>query len=473
MDRLTAVDAGFLDQERGGAHLHVGALLICEGPSPSQEQFMAHLESRLDAVPRYRQRLAEPPLRMGKPYWVDDPGFNLGYHVRHTALPAPGGDDELRRLAGRIFAQRLDRTKPLWELWVVEGLDEGRFALINKTHHAVVDGVSGIDLTTALFDLEPRDPHQRDPARERWSAPPPPTPAEMVAHVTHDVALTPVRLARQAAGLTAAPLRALSDARRIAAGLAEVAAVMGTGATRTPINGPIGPHRDVAWLELPLEELKEIKNGLGGTVNDAFLAVMAGALRAWLRSRGELVDGLRLRACVPVSVRTEADKGALGNRIVAMFAPLPVGLEDPVERMHEVTREMAGLKESGQAVGADAIAAVEELAPPTILAQASRLQFSTRLYNVLLSNVPGPQFPVYVLGRELRTFVPIAFLSEDKRLAVAIVSYNGNAVISVIADSDHVTDLPALMGEVSGSVAELAAAAALERRRRTRRRRAS
>ena len=298
-----------------------------------------------------------------------------------------------RRLAGRISSPSAwHGTKPLWELWLLQGLDEGRFALINKTHHAVVDGVSGIDLTTALFNPELRDPHQRDPARERWSAPPPPTPAEMVAHVTHDVALTPVRLARQAAGLTAAPLRALSDARPIAAGLAEVAAVMGTGATRTPINGPIGPHRDVAWLELPLEELKEIKNGLGGTVNDAFLAVMAGALRAWLRSRGELSTVSRPRRCrCPCGPRT--DKGALGNRIVAMFAPLPVGLEDPVERMHEVTREMAGLKRSGQAVGADAIAAVEELAPPTILAQASRLQFSTRLYNVPALECPRTAVP--------------------------------------------------------------------------------
>jgi diacylglycerol O-acyltransferase len=473
MDRLTALDAGFLDQERGGAHLHVGALVICDGPVPSQDEFTAHLQARLDAVPRYRQRLAQPPLRIGKPYWVDDPGFNLSYHLRHTALPSPGGEEELRRLAGRIFAQRLDRTKPLWELWVVEGLDEGRFALINKTHHAVVDGVSGIDLTTALFDLEPGGRSEDGAVHESWSPPPPPSSAELLAHVAHDVALTPIRLARRAAGLTAAPGRALSDARRVAGGLGEIAAVMGTGATRTPLNGPIGPHRELAWIEVELAELKEIKNGLGGTVNDVFLAVMAGAIRRWLRSRGELVDGLRLRACVPVSVRTEADRGALGNRIVAMFAPLPVGIEDPVERIHEVTRAMAGVKESGQAVGADAITAVEELAPPTILAQASRLQFSTRLYNVLLSNVPGPQFPVFVLGRELQSFVPVAFLSEDKRLAVAIVSYNGRAAISVIADSDHVKDLPALMGEVSMSVAELSQAAEQARRRGSRRRKVS
>jgi WS/DGAT/MGAT family acyltransferase len=473
MDRLTAVDAGFLDQERGGAHLHVGAVLICDGPPPSQADMMAHLESRLDVVPRYRQRLARPPLRLGKPYWVDDPGFNLSYHVRHTALPAPGGQEELRRLTGRIFAQRLDRTKPLWEMWVVEGLDEGRFALINKTHHSVVDGVSGIDLMTAIFDIDPSPPPPADGGQDSWSAPPPPTAVELAAHVARDVAVTPVRLFQQAGSLAATPGRALSDARRIIGGLGEIVAVMGTRATHTALNGPIGPHRDIAWIELDLEDLKAIKNGLGGTVNDVFLAVMAGAIRRWLRTHGELVDGLRLRACVPVSVRTEADRGALGNRIVAMFAPLPVGIEDPVERLHEVTRAMAGLKESGQAVGADAIAAVEEFAPPTILAQASRLQFSTRLYNVLLSNVPGPQFPVFVLGRELRSFIPVAFLSEDKRLAVAIVSYNGRAVISIIADSDHVHDLQELMGEVSGSVAELAAAARDARPRRARRRRVS
>ena len=472
MDRLTAIDAGFLDQERGGAHLHVGAILVCDGPPPPQAEMLAHLQARLPAVPRYRQRLAQPPLALGKPYWVDDPNFNLGYHVRHTALPSPGGSEELRRLAGRIFAQRLDRTKPLWELWVVEGLEEGRFALINKTHHAVVDGVSGIDITTALFDLQPKAP-AKPTSHEEWAPPPPPTAVELAANVAREAAATPIRVAKQAAHLTTTPRRALRDARRIVGGLGDIAAVMGAGPTSTSLNGPIGPHREIAWTELDLAELKAIKNGLGGTVNDVFLAVMAGAIRGWLRSRGELVDGLRLRACVPVSVRTEAERGALGNRIVAMFAPLPVGIEDPVDRFAAVTAEMAGLKESGQAVGADAIAAVEELAPPTILAQASRLQFSTRLYNVLLSNVPGPQFPVYVLGRELRSFIPIAFLAEDKRLAVAIVSYNGHAVISVIADSDHVHDLPALMDEVRGAVTELQGAVAVGRRPRQRRRRAS
>ncbi len=471
MDRLTAVDAGFLDQERGGAHLHVGAIVICDGPRPPQAELLAHLQSRLPSIPRYRQRLAQPPFALGKPYWVDDPNFNLGYHVRHTALPSPGGAQELRRLAGRVFAQRLDRTKPLWELWVVEGLEEGRFALINKTHHAVVDGVSGIDITTALFDLQPKTP--TPPPREEWAPPPPPTGAELAASVAREAAVTPLRVAKQAAHLTSTPRRALSDARRIVGGLGDIAAVMGAGHTNTSLNGPIGPHREIAWIELDLAELKAIKDGLGGTVNDVFLAVMAGAIRGWLRSRGELVDGLRLRACVPVSVRTEAERGALGNRIVAMFAPLPVGIEDAVERFAAVTEEMDGLKESGQAVGADAIAAVEELAPPTILAQASRLQFSTRLYNVLLSNVPGPQFPVYVLGRELRSFIPVAFLAEDKRLAVAIVSYNGHAVISVIADSDHVHDLPALMDDVRGSVAELQEAVAVGRRPRIRRRKAS
>jgi WS/DGAT/MGAT family acyltransferase len=472
MDRLTAVDAGFLDQERGGAHLHVGAILICDGPRPRQAEMLDHLRARLSCVPRYRQRLAQPPFALGKPYWVDDPDFNLAYHVRHTALPTPGGAQELRRLAGRIFAQRLDRTKPLWELWVIEGLEEGRFALINKTHHAVVDGVSGIDITTALFDLQPDTPASPAP-KEQWSPPPPPTGVELVANVAREAAGTPLRVAKQAAYLTTTPRRALRDARRIAGGLGDIAAAMGAGATSTSLNGPIGPHREIAWIELDLAEIKAIKNGLGGTVNDVFLAVMAGAIRGWLRSRGELVDGLRLRACVPVSVRTAAEHGALGNRIVAMFAPLPVGIDDPVERIATVTREMDGLKESGQAVGADAIAAVEELAPPTILAQASRLQFSTRMYNVLLSNVPGPQFPVYVLGKELRSFIPVAFLAEDKRLAVAIVSYNGHAVISVIADSDHVHDLPALMDDIRRSVAELEEAVAAGRRPRVRRKRAS
>jgi diacylglycerol O-acyltransferase len=455
VDRLTALDASFLDQERKGAHLHIGAIMVCDGPAPSHAEMVAHIDSRLERVPRYRQRLARPPISLGKPYWVDDPGFDLGYHVRRTALPAPGGEEELRNLAGRIFAQRLDRSKPLWELWVVEGLDEGRFALINKTHHAVVDGVSGVDITTAMFDLQPTRPAAEAGSAAPWSPPAPPSAVDLAAHVAREVALTPLQLARQALGVIGSPGRALADVRRVAGGLGEIAAVVATGETSTPLNGPIGAHRELAWIELELADLKAIKGRLGGTVNDAFLAIIAGALRRWLEGRGELVEGLRLRACVPVSVRSDAERGALGNRIVAMFVALPVGIADPRERMAEVTSSMAALKESGQAVGADAIAALQELAPPTILAQASRLQFSTRLYNVLLTNVPGPQFPVYVLGRELRSFVPVAFLAEDKRIAVAIVSYNGHAVISVLVDSDHVSDLDRLIGALRASVGEL------------------
>jgi WS/DGAT/MGAT family acyltransferase len=459
LDRLSALDASFLDQERGGSHMHVGAVMICEGPAPSREEFTSHLESRLHLVPRYRQRLAKPALGVGRPFWVDAPGFDLDYHVRHTALPKPGGAEQLRLLAGRIASQRLDRSKPLWEMWIVEGLEKDRFAIVNKTHHAVVDGVSGIDITTAIFDLEPKPAPSAD-AQPSWSPPSGPSPVSLAAHTAVDAASTPLRLGRGALGVLQSPRQSLERARTTVEGLGEIAKVMVTASPRSPINGPIGSHRELRWIRTDLDELKAIKNALGGTVNDAFLAVVSGALGHWARERGADTRGLKLRGCVPVSVRNDAERGALGNRIIAMFAELPIDCTDPVERMHRTTAGMQELKESKQAVGADAIAGLQELAPPTILAQASRLQFSSRLYNLLVTNVPGPQFPVYVVGRELREFIPIAFLAQDKRLAVAIVSYNGAVWISLISDRDHIRDLDRLEHAVKGSLRELADAAA-------------
>jgi len=455
MQRLTALDASFLHQERNGAHLHVGAIMICDGSAPARNEFITHITTRLERVPRYRQRLAEPPFSLGKPYWVDDPAFNLGYHVRYTALPAPGGEEELRELAGRIFSQRLDRTKPLWELWVVESLHENRFALINKTHHAVVDGVSGMDITTALFDVDKRPARSKAELARDWSPAPAPAPAELAAHAAWGAITTPLRARHLVAETLEAPGRVAGQVRRSAGGILEIARVMTTASSRTVINGTIGAHRDMQWVRYPLADLKAIKNSLGGTVNDVFLATIAGALRIWLTEQGESVDDVSMTACVPVSIRTDAERGALGNRIVGMFTPLPIDVADPAERMAAVTRSMQGLKESGQAVGADAIAAVQELAPPTILAQASRLQFSTALYNLLLSNVPGPQFALYVLGRELRSFIPVAFLAQDKRIAIAVVSYNGEAAISILSDSDHIHDLASLTAAVEASISEL------------------
>ncbi len=456
-DRLTAIDASFLHQEKQASHMHVGALVIFEGPPPDRDEFCAHLESRLRLVPRYRQKLAVPRLEMGRPFWVDDPSFNLDYHVRHTALPKPGSDEQLRQLVGRIFSQRLDRSKPLWELWIVQGLERGRFALISKTHHALVDGVAGVDIATVLFDLSPVP--AEPPEDDGWTPQPEPSDAELVAEGIKGLVRTPIGLAGRAIGAAQRPGRTLGQAREAAEGVGEVVWAGLNPAPDVPLNVEIGPHRRVWWVQSRLADFKEIKDALGGTVNDAVLAVVAGALGRWLRDRGVRTEGLELRALVPVSIRSEDEPRALGNRIAAMRGPLPVYVRDPVERLAIVREGMGHLKESKQALGAEVISGLQDFAPPTLLAQASRLNFSTRLFNLIVTNVPGPQFPLYILGREMEEIVPIAFLPENHALAIAIMSYNGKVDFGLLADYDAMPDLEFIGHELERSLEELLKAA--------------
>jgi diacylglycerol O-acyltransferase len=453
-DRLSAVDASFLHQEKQASHMHVGALVIFEGPPPTHDEFLETIGSRLHRVPRYRQKLAFPRFEMGRPFWIDDPQFNLEYHVRHTGLPPPGSQDQLRRLVGRIFSQRLDRSKPLWEVWLVEGLDDGRFALISKTHHSLVDGIAGVDLSTVLFDLSP-EPPEADPAADGWTPMPEPSQAELVAEGVKGLVRTPAGLAGRALGALTRPGRTAGDLREIVEGLGEVAWAGLNPAPDVPLNVPIGPHRRVWWVQSRLQDFKDVKNALGGTVNDVVLAVVSGALGRWLRSRGVRTEGLELRALVPVSIRGEDERGELGNRLAAMRGPLPVYAEDPVERLRIVREAMAGLKESKQALGAEVISGLQDFAPPTLLAQASRLNFSTRLFNLLVTNVPGPQFPLYMLGREMLDIIPIAFLPENQALAVAVMSYNGKMDFGLLADYDAVPDIESIGRHLEGSLQEL------------------
>ena len=456
-DRLSAVDASFLVQEKQSSHMHVGALVIFDGPPPGRDEFIAHLGARLQRVPRYRQRLAFPPLEAGRPFWVDDPSFNLDYHVRHTALPKPGSEEQLRELAGRIFSQRLDRSKPLWEVWIVHGLEDGRFALISKTHHALVDGVSGVDIATVLFDLS-LVPDEVEPD-DGWTPAPVPSDVELVAEGVVGLAKTPFSLAGRALGALQRPGETIGRVREAAEGLGEVVWAGMNPAPDVPLNVEIGSHRRVRWVQSRLADFKEIKNTLGGTVNDAVLTVVAGALRRWLHDRGVRTEGVELRALVPVSIRSEDERGSLGNRIAAMRGPLPVYVDDPVERLQIVRASMGELKESKQALGAEVIAALNDFAPPTLLAQASRLNFSTRLFNLIVTNVPGPQFPLYLLGREMQEIVPIAFLPEHHALAVAIISYNGKVDFGLLADYDAMPDIDAFAAHLEESLAELLAAA--------------
>jgi diacylglycerol O-acyltransferase len=457
-DRLTAVDAAFLAQEGPNSHMHIGAVALFEGPAPAYRDFVNHIRGRLHLVPRYRQKLAVPPFETGRPLWVDDATFNLEYHVRHTALPGPGTEEQLRALAARIHSQRLDRAKPLWELWLVQGLEDGRFALISKTHHAVVDGIAGVDLATVIFDFSPVPqpvPHEGEP----WSPQSEPSAAQLAARGLVGLVRTPFELAGRAAGAVTRPQTTLETAREAVEGVAEVAWAGLNPAPPSPLNVPIGPHRRIAFVRCELADFKLVKNAFGGTINDVVLTVVAGGLRRWLQTRGVRVEGLELRGLVPVSTRTKDEAHHAGNRLTVMRGPLPVYIEDPVARLKVVRRAMDGLKESKQAVGAEVLTSLEQFAPPTILAQASRLNFSTRLFNLLVTNVPGPQMPLYVLGRELQDLYPVAFLPRDHALAVAIMSYNGGLDFGLLADYDAVPDLDEMAGHFAASRDEIVAAA--------------
>jgi diacylglycerol O-acyltransferase / wax synthase len=470
-DRLTAVDASFLAQESSSAHMHVGAVTIFEGPAPSYEDFAAHIRSRLHLVPRYRHKLAIPPLETGRPLWVDDPTFHLDYHVRHTALPAPGSEEQLRALAARIVSQQLDRSKPLWELWLIEGLEDGRFALINKTHHALVDGVAGVDLATVILDLGP-EPADVDHPAAAWAPARSPSPLEMATRGVRGMMRTPLELGIRAAAAATRPAEVFDVAREAVEGVGEIVWAGLNPAPDTPLNVPIGPHRRLVFVRCELDDFRTVKNAFGGTVNDVVLTVVAGALRRWLGSHGVRTEGLELRALVPVSVRAKDDRGTLGNRITVMRGPLPVYIEDPVARLRVVKQAMDGLKDSKQAVGAEVLTRLERFAPPTLLAQASRLNFSTRLFNLIVTNVPGPQFPLYVLGRRMSDLFPIAFLPKEHALAVAIMSYDGGIDFGLLGDYDAMPDLDAVGEYVEASLAELVTAAGRTRPPKPRARRA-
>jgi len=464
LDRLTALDASFLHQEGPSSHMHVGAVTVFEGPPPPFEDLLDHIRMRLHLVPRYRQRLVVPPLQTGRPLWVDDPAFNLEYHVRHSALPTPGSEEQLRDLTARIFSQQLDRSKPLWEMWLVEGLaapangQASRFALISKGHHAMIDGIAGVDLAQVLFDLGPVPPEIPHPDAA-WEPAPEPTPVELVAAGALDGMRDGLRAMIGGLELMTHPARALREAREVAEGIGEVAWAGLNPAPHTPLNVEIGPHRRFEVVRNRLDDFKAVKQAFGGTVNDVVLAVVSGALREWLHVRGVRTEGLELRALVPVSIRAEHEHSRLGNRIAAMRGPLPVYIEDPVARLRAVREAMQGLKESKQAVGAEVLASVQNFAPPTILAQASRLNFSTRLFNLIVTNVPGPQFPLYVLGRELQEVYPVAFLPRNQALAVAMMSYNGRINFGLLADYDALGDAALIADGIQASLRELVARA--------------
>jgi diacylglycerol O-acyltransferase len=486
-DRLTALDASFLHLEDASSHMHVAGVSIFDGKPPGYDELLAHIESRLSLVPRFRQKLRQVPLNQGRPVWVDDPHFNLRYHVRATALPPPGSEQQLKNLASRVFAQQLDRTKPLWELWLVEGMgrkdgvtppadahdDNGdvsaaggerpRFALLSKTHHALVDGVAGVDITAVLFDTAP-DPEAPPASESAWVPRPEPTSMQLLGDALIERAIQPAEIARSARAAFRAPRRLVSKGIDSLSAMGALART-GLGAPASPLNVDIGPHRRFDWVRTDLGEIKQIKNALGGTVNDVVVAVVTGALRDFLKQRGEMVDALTLKAMVPVSVRREEEYGMTGNRVAAMMAPLPVYEPDPIERHRIVSEALGELKQSGQAVGAEMLTQLSGFAPPTVLAQAGRLQARQRFFNLVVTNVPGPQIPLYVLGRELVDVFPLAPLARRQALCIAIMSYNGKLNFGLLSDYDAMPDLYLVAQGIRDAIDELRAAAGLGRRR--------
>jgi WS/DGAT/MGAT family acyltransferase len=404
-------------------------------------------------VPRFRQKLATVPLGLGRPVWVDDTHFNLEYHVRHTALPPPGDERQLKRLAARIMSQQLDRSKPLWEIWIAEGLADDRFALISKTHHCLVDGVSGADIMSVLLDL---GPEPQEVEQERWRPAPEPTADQLFIDALKERITSPIELLRTAQS-TALDPGTLPN--RFLESIKALGSFVGGSFSAPPstLNQPIGPHRRFETVLVDLDDIKLIKNKLGGTVNDVVVSVVTGGLRRLLRGRGERVDEIELRAMIPVSVRADSDRGALGNQVASMWAALPVNEGDAAKRLAIVSETMRDLKDSGQAVGAKVLTTLGEYAPPTIIAQASRLVARQRAFNLVITNVPGPQIPLYSLGREMSEVYPVLPLADNTTLGVALLSYNGKIGFGLLGDYDTAPDLEVLAEGIEKSVSELLA----------------
>jgi diacylglycerol O-acyltransferase / wax synthase len=456
MEWMSAIDSSFLHVENDTTPMHIGGVSIFEGPPPPFDDLRDMVAGKLDLVPRYRQKVRTVPLAAGPPAWVDDPHFSLHYHMRHTAIPAPGAEEQLRQMAARVFSQQLDRNKPLWELWVVEGLDGGRWALLSKVHHCMVDGVAATDLMSVMFsDMTSVSP------LGRWSAPPEPSGLEILLRTIARRASPQGQLEALRSALTAPreSLRSLGEiARATAAAWPSMRPVAASSLT-----GPIGPHRRWSWASTRLSDVKEVRAALGGTVNDVVLTLITNGFRALLDSRGEeIAEDRVVRTMVPVSVRRRGERGVYNNRVSAMFAELPVGIADPAERLESLREQMDGLKQSKQAVAGDVLSSLSGFAPPLLLALGSRLvTLSPRLnMHTATTNVPGPQQPVQTLGRRMLESYPFVPVVGSIRIVVAIFSYDGGLYFGVTGDYDGAPDIEVLTEGIERGMGDLLALAA-------------
>jgi diacylglycerol O-acyltransferase / wax synthase len=438
--------------------MHVGALLVFEGEAPDYDEFVDFVESRLHLVPRYRQKTAVVPLAQARPRWVDDERFDVRFHVRATGLPRPGDEQQLRTLAARVFSQQLTRERPLWEMWLVEGLEGKRFAMVTKTHHALVDGIAGVDLITALFEPD------EEGEKQRWRPEPAPSGLELLAEALIERATVPAELYRFGRSLLRGPGRVVSRAAGFVAGLGALASAGLTPGPQSPYNrSRVGPDRRFAWVHADLDDFKAIKDELEVTVNDVVLAAVARALRRHLQRRGE--DEVEdLRAFVPVSIRPDERRGETGNEVAGLIVPLPIACEDPHTCVSQIAERTRSAKRSPQALGAQALTGLSGFAPPTLLHQGSRLAARQRFVNLVVTNVPGPQRPLSLLDRRLERIIPLVPVGANLNLNVAILSYDGGLSFGLAADFDAVPDLEDLVDDLTEAIRELADAAGVPAR---------
>jgi diacylglycerol O-acyltransferase / wax synthase len=459
VDRMSPLDASFLHIEDDGvSHMHIASVGIFEGPEPPFEDIVAMIEGKLPMVPRYRQVVRSVPLDLGRPVWVDDPHFNIQYHLRHTALPSPGGEAELRRLVGRVMSQPLDRSRPLWEIWVVQGLEDERWAMLSKTHHAMVDGVSGTDLLAVVMDISPEP---SAPIPDQWHPGAAPSRGQLAAEAVVDMVRSPYEQLRALRAATRVPRQAVAQLSEVGRGLSAMAGLI-RPTPLSSLNGPIGPHRRYAWAQTSVDDIKSVRKAMGGTFNDVVLATITRGFRELLQSRGEPTDRV-VRTLVPVSLRARNETGVavgdgtVANKVSAMFASLPVGVADPVERLHAITDQMAGLKESRQALAGEAMTSLAGFVSPVLLALGTRVaaRAAQRNINTVTTNVPGPQIPLYVAGRQMIKAFPYVPLAGQVRVGVAIFSYDGEVNFGITGDYDTAPDIEVLGHGIEEGMAEL------------------
>jgi WS/DGAT/MGAT family acyltransferase len=464
---MSPIDSSFLHIENAVTPMHIGGVSIFEGPPPPFAELRAMVAGKLALVPRYRQKVRSIPLAIGPPVWIDDRHFSLDYHLRRTAVPAPGGELELRQMAARVFSQALDRNKPLWELWVVEGLHDGRWALLSKVHHCMVDGVAATDLMSVMFSDETAPAETAGSIERSWAPAPDPSGLEVLLR-------TAIRRVSPTGQLETFE-RALRAPRETLRSLAEIARAA-TAATpslrpveRSSLNGPIGPHRRWSWAQVRLSDVKTVRTGLGGTVNDVVLTLITNGFAELLESREERITEDRVvRTMVPVSVRRRGERGVYNNRVSAVFAGLPVGLVNPAARLARIRTEMDGIKHSKQAVAGDVLSSLSGFAPPLLLALGSRLvTLSPRLnMHTATTNVPGPQQPVQTLGRRLLASYPFVPVVGSVRIVVAIFSYDGGLYFGVTGDYDGAPDIERLTAGIERGMHDLLALARKRSKRR-------